>query len=325
MATYIHELPDWPRFRWRSEPLIVPLAAARFLQGQLVGQAQSLGVETRREAAARLGIETMFDATERWDQPLTEDRLLAWRAALSPAERPGGEPQVLRAPAGPWRDDSAAPMHIVSGPMGIVHFEAPAATRLGGEMRQFLEWFNDDAATEPVLKAAQAHLWIVTIHPFDDGNGEIAGAITDMALARSEEGAPRLYGMSAQIREERDDYYRMLERTQLGTMDITSWVVWFVGCLTRAVESARGALSGVLANARHWDGMRDVPLNERQRLMINRLLAGVDGRLTTSAWALLAACSQDTALRDIRQLVERGVLVRGSGGGRSTSYALAER
>lgn len=329
MSAYIHELPDWPRFRWRHESVMAPLASARYLQGQLIGLAEALPVSVRTEATRQVDLGQTPDATARYDQPLTEQRIVGWHAALFPAEDAGGLPawdaEGHRHPAGAWRTDSAALMHVVSGPMGIVHFEAPAAVRISGEMREFLDWFNHDATIEPVLKAALAHLWFVTIHPFHDGNGEIAGALTDMALARSENSAQRFYSMSAQIREERDDYYRILERTQLGTMDVTAWMVWFLGCLARALERARTVLSELLAKARDREKLRDVPLNARQRLMITRLLEGGDGKLTTSTWAARAGCSPDTALRDIQQLVERGVLVRGVGGGRSTSYALAER
>jgi len=329
MSAYIHELPDWPRFRWRHESVMAPLASARYLQGQLISLAEALPVVMQTEATWRPDFGRTTEATERYDRPLTEQRILGWHAALFPAEDARGLPawdtEGHRTPAGAWRTDSAALMHVVSGPMGIVHFEAPAAVRISGEMREFLDWFNHDATTEPVLKAALAHLWFVTIHPFHDGNGEIAGALTDMALARSEGSAQRCYSISAQIREERDDYYRILERTQLGTMDVTPWMLWFLGCLVRAIERARTALSTLLANARDREKLRDVPLNDRQRLMITRLLEGVEGRLTTSRWAALAGCSPDTALRDIQQLVARGMLVRGTRGGRSTSYALAGR
>lgn len=342
MSAYIHELPDWPRFRWRHESVLAPLASARYLQGQLIGQAEAWPGAMRTEARRQPDLGQTPDAIDRYDQPLTEQRILAWHAALFPAEDEGlrGDGGELRAgddggvpaadaeahpnPAGAWRTDSAALVHVVSGPMGIVHFEAPAAVRISGEMRDFLDWFNHDATTEPVLKAALAHLWFVTIHPFQDGNGEIAGALTDMALARSETSAQRFYSMSAQIREERDDYYRVLERTQLGTMDVTPWMAWFLGCLVRAIERARAGLPELLATARHWERLRDVPLNERQRLMLTRLLEGHEGRLTTSTWAALAKCSQDTALRDVQHLVARGVLVRGMRGGRSTHYALAQ-
>jgi Fic family protein len=266
-------------------------------------------------------VEMMLDATQRYDQPLTNERLFGWHASLFPTGRSGMHPVRV----GAWRDDSTAPMQVVSGPVGRerVHFEAPAAARLEEEMRRFLEWFNGDATTEPVLKAAQAHLWFVTIHPFDDGNGRIARAIADMALARSEESTQRFYSMSAQIRHERGDYYRILEQTQQGSMDITPWMEWFLACLTQAIEAAHGALAGVITKARYWEKLRDQPLNDRQRLVINRLLDGFEGKLTTSKWAMLTKSSQDTALRDIQQLVDRGVLVRNPAGGRSTSYALA--
>jgi Fic family protein len=266
-------------------------------------------------------VEMMLDATQRYDQPLMEERLFGWHASLFPTGRSG----MHRIKVGAWRDDSTSPMQVVSGPVGRerVHFEAPTAARLDHEMRRFLEWFNSDVTTEPVLKAAQAHVWFVTIHPFDDGNGRIARAIADMALARSEGSPRRFYSMSAQIREERRDYYRILEQTQKGTLDVTPWMDWFLACLTRAIEGAQTTLSGVISKARYWETLRDVPLNDRQRLVINRLLEGFEGKLTTSKWAALTKSSQDTALRDIQQLVARGVLVRNLAGGRSTSYSLA--
>jgi Fic family protein len=190
---------------------------------------------------------------------------------------------------GAWRDDSAAPMQVVSGPVGRerVHFEAPTADRLEDEMRRFLEWFNANATTEPVLKAALAHLWFVTIHPFDDGNGRMGRAIADMSLARSEGSPQRFYSMSGQIREERAEYYGILERTQRETLDVTAWMEWFLACLTRAIEGAQGALAGVIDSARYWEKLRDVPLNGRQRVVITRLLEGFEGKLTTSKWAVL--------------------------------------
>lgn len=226
---------------------------------------------------------------------------------------------------GAWRDDRAAPMQVVSGPAGRErgHFEVPRAERLDAEMQRFLDWFNDDAATEPVLKAALAHLWLVTIHPFADGNGRIGRAIADMLLARSEGSAERFYSMSSHIREKRGDYYRLLEQTQRATMDVTAWMEWFLGTLTAAISSAHTAVADVLGKARYWEKLRGVPLNERQRLVITRMLDGFEGKLTTSNWAVLTKSSHDTALRDIQQLVERGVLVRNAAGGRSTSYALA--
>jgi len=351
---------------WDHERVASPLAAARHLQGRLIGQMEALGFTLKEEAilrtltddvltsseiegerldadavrssvARRLGmdigglkagdrhvegvVEMMLDATQRYDQPLTQARLFDWHASLFPTARSG----MHRITVGEWRDDRTSAMQVVSGPVGRerVHFEAPAAVRLELEVQQFIEWFNRDTTTEPVLKAAQAHLWFVTIHPFDDGNGRIARAITDMALARSERSPQRFYSMSAQIRDERGDYYRVLEQTQRGTLNVTAWVEWFLGCLTRAIEGAQTSLANVIAKARSWERLRDVALNERQRLVINLLLDGFEGKLTTSKWAVLTKSSQDTALRDIQQLVDRGVLVRNAAGGRSTSYSLA--
>jgi Fic family protein len=215
-------------------------------------------------------------------------------------------------------------MEVVSGPIGKekVHFRAPEAKRLDVDMRTFLDWFNTSADIDQVLKAAQAHLWFVTIHPFDDGNGRIARAIADMALARSEDSPQRFYSMSAQIRQERAAYYNILEQTQRGMLDITPWMEWFLGCLGRAIEGAQTTLGTVLAKARFWERIADFPINERQRAVLNRLVDGFEGKLTTTKYAALAKCSQDTALRDILPLVERGIVVRNPEGGRSTSYAL---
>ena len=230
---------------------------------------------------------------------------------------------------GAWRDDGTGPMQVVSGPVGRerVHFEAPAAKRLSREMTGFLRWFNQDSGStgvDEVLKAGLAHLWFVTIHPFDDGNGRIARATADLTLARSEHSSQRFYSMSAQIRQERDEYYEVLERTQKGTLDVTPWMEWFLACLGRAIDGAQTTLAAVLQKARFWQTVRDVPINDRQRLVLNRLLDGFEGKLTTSKWAKIAKCSSDTALRDILDLVERGVLVRNPGAGRSTSYSLAK-
>jgi Fic family protein len=365
MGPYIHQLAEWPRFRWNHEALITTLSAARFEQGRLIGQMESLGFTAKEETvldtlaqdvlktseiegekldlaqvrsslARHLGIdigglkpadrqvegvvEMVLDATRRYDLALTDERLFSWHAALFPTGFSG----MNRLIVGAWRDDSTGPMQVVSGPIGRerVHFEAPAASRLAVEMRRFLDWFNTDQVTEPVLKAALAHLWFVTIHPFDDGNGRIARAIADMALARSEGSPQRYYSMSAQIRQERADYYRILEQTQQGALNITPWIDWFLACLTRAIQGAHDALSRGVTNAREWGKLREVPINERQRLVINRLLDGFEGKLTTSKWAALAKCSPDTALRDILQLVDRGVLIKNPEGGRSTSYSL---
>jgi len=237
-------------------------------------------------------VEMMLDATRRYDQPLAAERLFAWHAALFPTGRSG----MTRIKVGVWRDDSRGPLQVVSGPVGRerVHFEAPAAARLDREMPAFLDWFNKDTGLDEVLQAGLAHLWFVTIHPFDDGNGRIARAIADMALARSEQSPQRFYSMSAQIRQERTAYYDILEQTQKGTMDVTRWMDWFLGCLSRAFEGAQTTLAAVLSKARFWDANRDVPLNDRQRIMLNRLLDGFEGKLTTSKWAKLTKCSQDS-------------------------------
>jgi Fic family protein len=363
---YIHELRDWPAFRWNPEHLARPLADIRHRQGRLIGHMEALGFNLRQEAvlqtltsdvvktseiegekldaeqvrsslARRLGIEIgalkpadrdvegivemILDATGRYQKLLNAERLFAWHASLFPGARSG----MTSIRIGKWRKDSSGPMEVVSGPIGKehVHFEAPPAARVGKEMRLFLDWFNGDSEIDPVLKAAQAHLWFVTVHPFEDGNGRIARAIADMALARSEKSSQRFYSMSAQIRQERADYYDVLERTQKGTLDITPWMEWFLGCLGRAVDGAQNVLSAVLAKARFWERIQGVSINERQRLVLNRLLDGFEGNLTTSKYAKLTKSSSDTALRDILSLVERGILVRSAEGGRSTSYRLA--
>jgi Fic family protein len=217
-------------------------------------------------------------------------------------------------------------MQVVSGPIGKerVHYEAPAAARLSVEMSAFLDWFNRSPDMDEVLKSAIAHLWFVTIHPFDDGNGRIARAIADMLLARSEKSPQRFYSMSEQIRQERKAYYDILEQTQKGSMDVTPWLIWFLGCLSRAIENAQNILSAVLAKARFWERVRGATLNERQTLILNRLFEDFEGKLTTSKYAKLAKCSQDTALRDLLSLVEQGILERSSAGGRSTSYVIRE-
>lgn len=267
-------------------------------------------------------VRIMLDATSRYDAPLTAERLWDWRAWLFP----DGDRGLRRMAAGSWRDDRTGPMQVVSGPAGRerVHFEAPPAGRLHTEMTRFLEWFNESDEMDGVLKAALAHLWFVTIHPFDDGNGRIARAIADMALARSEESPQRFYSMSSQIRKERTDYYKILEATQQGSMDVSVWMYWFLNCLQRAIDGAETTLDAVLDKARFWERVAGVSLNARQCDVLTRLLDGFKGKLTTSKWAKLAKCSQDTALRDIKELVEHGILLRNPGGGRSTSYSLVD-
>jgi Fic family protein len=265
-------------------------------------------------------VEMTLDATQRYAEPLTAKRLFGWHAALFPTGYSG----LTRIRVGKWRDDKSGPMQVVSGRIGRerVHYEAPAAGRLRREMAAFLRWFNGEAGIDPVLKAAVAHLWFVTIHPFEDGNGRIARAIADMALARSEQSPQRFYSMSAQIRPERKAYYDMLEATQKGDLDITGWLEWFLACLDRAFGRADGILADVLKKARFWQAQAGAPFNDRQRDMIGRLLEAFEGKLTSSKWAEIEKCSQDTALRDIDDLMRRGVLARDAAGGRSTSYSL---
>ena len=265
-------------------------------------------------------VELMLDATGRYDQPLTAERLFDWHASLFPTGRSG----MRRIAVGRWREEQADPMQVVSGPIGRerVHFEAPSAARVDAEMRAFLDWFEAPAKADAVLRAGLAHLWFVTVHPFEDGNGRIARAVADMALARSEDSSQRFYSMSSQIRAERGNYYDVLERTQRGTTDVTDWMTWFLACLGRSIDAAGTALAAVLAKARFWERADGIALNERQRRVLNRVLGGFEGKLTTSKWAKLAKCSQDTALRDITGLAAHGLLARNPGGGRNTSYRL---
>jgi Fic family protein len=265
-------------------------------------------------------VEMMLDATQRYAEPLTGRRLFAWHAALFPTGHSG----ISNIRIGAWRDDAKGPMQVVSGPIGRerVHYEAPAAGRLRDDMKKFLGWFEKDHSTDFVLKAGVAHLWFVTIHPFDDGNGRVARAIADMVLARSENTPQRFYSMSAQIRQERKTYYEILEATQKGDLDITRWLEWFLECLGRAFERSEAILGGVLSKTRFWERFMKVEFNARQRDIVNRLLNGFEGKLTSSKWAKLAKCSHDTALRDIEDLIGKKVLVKDPAGGRSTSYSL---
>ena len=265
-------------------------------------------------------VEMMLDATQKFAAPLTADRLFAWHAALFPSGHSGMRKIVV----GAWRDDASGPMQVVSGPVGKekVHYEAPAAPLLLDEMDRFLIWANEFDRTDAVLRAALAHLWFVTIHPFDDGNGRIARAIADWQLARSENSAQRFYSMSAQIQHERNDYFDILQRTQKGTLDVTPWMEWFLGCLGRAFVGTETTLAAVMSKARFWERATRLTINDRQRLVLNRLLDGFTGKLTTKKWAALAKCSHDTALRDIQSLVDQGLLTKDEGGGRSTSYSI---
>jgi len=324
-------------FQLRTEAVLDTLTEDVLKSSEIEGEKLDRG-RVRSSIARRLGIdiggltpadrnvegvvEMMLDATQHYDQPLTAQRLFDWHAALFPTGRSG----MSKINVGAWRDDKKGPMQVVSGPIGKerVHYEAPAAARLRGEMKKFLDWFEKERSTDLVLKGGVAHLWFVTIHPFDDGNGRIARAITDMVLARSERSPQRFYSMSAQIQQERRTYYEILEATQKGELDITRWLEWFLVCLGRAFERAETILAAVLSKARFWDRFAATEVNKRQRDMINRLLNGFEGNLTSSKWAKLERCSQDTALRDIEDLIRKGILIKESAGGRSTSYSLTK-
>jgi Fic family protein len=265
-------------------------------------------------------VEMTLDATRHYREDLTKERLFGWHSALFPE----GESGFYRIVTGGWRNDSNGPMQVVSGAMGKekVHFQAPDALRLENEMKAFLEWFNNQDNLDPVIKAGIAHLWFITIHPFDDGNGRIARAITDMQLARSDDSSRRFYNMSAQIRIERKDYYEILEKTQTGSLEITGWLQWFLYCLLRALNATDTILVRVLNKSAFWKEHATTILNERQQQLLNKLLEGFEGNLTTSKWAKIAKCSNDTALRDIQDLIAKGILSKVDAGGRSTNYIL---
>lgn len=264
-------------------------------------------------------VEMMFDATQRCFDPLTTDRLFGWHAALFPTGRSG----MHKITVADWRKDTTGPMQVVSGAMGKekVHFQAPNADLVENEMNRFLNWFNN-SKIDLVLKAAIAHLWFVTIHPFEDGNGRITRALTDMLLAQADKSNQRFYSMSAQIRLERKQYYEILEKTQKGDSDITDWIVWFLTCLINALKSTNSILTKVLFKADFWQKHINTAINDRQRKLLNRLMDGFDGKLTSSKWAKIAKCSKDSAVRDINDLIEKGILKREAAGGRSTNYEL---
>lgn len=293
--------------------------------------------EVRSSVARRLGIQeaaahpadaktegvvdVTIDATRNHAEPLTVDRLFRWHLQLFPIER-GVVPTVT---AGRWRDDSTGPMQVVSTRSDrlTVHYEAPPAERLEAEMKAFLYWFNLERHDDGLIRSAIAHLWFVTIHPFDDGNGRIARAIGDMSLAQDEESSDRFYSISRQIRLEKSQYYDALERTQKGDIDITAWLVWFLACYTRAIDNARDLLGDILFAERFWNAFRDVSMSDRQRKILNRLLVGFEGNITTRKWAKFGKTSLDTALREIADLIEKGVLVKNPGGSKSSSYSLS--
>lgn len=362
---YIHELSNWPHFSWNQRRIAELLIQIRHQQGRLIGGMESMGFHLREQAvlqtltqdvvksseiegekldssqvrssvARHLGIEQaalgsvdrnidgivemVLDATQNFDQPLTKERLFSWHSALFP-ERGSSSKKIT---IGKWRKGS---VYVVSGQWGKekIHFQAPASELVDGEMNSFLKWINEEHSIDLVLKAALAHFWFVTIHPFDDGNGRIGRAIADLLLARSEKSSHRFYSLSEQIQMERKNYYVILECTQKGTLDITTWIEWFLGCLERAIQRAVSTFEMVLNKARVWEAFSDIELNERQRKILNRLLDGFEGKLTSSKWAKLAKCSQDTAHRDIIDLIEKGILVQNPGKGRSSSYSLAMR
>lgn len=364
MAKYIYDYPNWPNFTWQETALSALFGEVRHRQGKIIGQMNTLGFATKEDAtlttltldvvksseiegekldyeqvrssiARRLGIniaglvpanrnvegvvEMMLDATQNYQQPLTHERLFGWHAALFPTGYSG----MHKIEVGRYRSGE---MQIVSGAMGKekVHFEAPPAQKVNHEMGQFLNWFNNQSTLDPVLKAAIAHFWFIIIHPFDDGNGRIARAISDMMLARADGSSARYYSMSSQILVERKQYYAILQRVQHHNGDITAWLDWFLHCLKNALLTTETSLQTILRKAEFWKIHEHTALNERQRLVLNKLFDGFDGKLKSSKWAKIAKCSPDTALRDIKDLIEKGILRQEQQGGRSTNYELNE-
>ncbi|MHA4846525.1 Fic family protein [Flavitalea antarctica] len=322
-------------FSLREEAMLQTLTQEVIKSSEIEGEVLNRD-QVRSSLAKRLGIEIagsipadrnvegvvemMIDATQNFTNPLTEDRLFGWHAALFPTGRSG----MHKITVGAWRTGARGPMQVVSGAIGKekVHYEAPDASEMQAEMTTFLNWFNTSQDLDPVLKAGLAHLWFVTIHPFEDGNGRIARAIADMQLARADDSPQRFYSMSSQIRKERSDYYNILEKTQKGGLDVTEWIEWFLNCLDRALLATGDLLANVMIKARFWEKHSGVSLNDRQRLMLDRLLNGIEGKMTSSKWAKMARCSQDTATRDIQDLINKGMLTKENAGGRSTSYVL---
>lgn len=361
---YIHDYDNWWQFRYDSGLIVNELGRVRAKQGQVMGRMLSLGFVTQDEAmlsnmslelvrsseiegetlnleevrssiARRLGIETaglvpvsryiegivemQLDATQYYDKPLTHDRLFGWHNVLFPTGMSG----LYRIDVGKYRSGK---MQVVSGAMGKekVHYQAPPPERVSAEMDRFIAWVNNDDGADAVLKAAIAHLWFVSIHPFDDGNGRITRALTDMLLARSEKCSKRFYSISAAIRDMQKEYYEVLERTQRGDGEITEWLLWFLSCFEKALDSTEETLSLVKRKAAFWESHRDVSFNERQRKLLNMQFDGFFGKLTSSKWAKIAKCSSDTALNDINDLIAKGILRKAEKGGRSTNYILFE-
>jgi Fic family protein len=365
MAQYIYEYQNWPEFTWDERQISVILGKVRHLQGKVFGQMSGLGFllkeetmlstltldvlksseiegeilnyeQVRSSIARRLGleyagivhvdrnvegvVEMMLDATQRYTSPLDHERIFGWQAALFPTGWSG----MHRIDAGRYRDGE---MQVVSGPMGRekVHFQAPSPKVVREEMDTFLAWFNQASNIDGVLKAAIAHFWFIIIHPFDDGNGRIARAMSDLLLARSEESSQRFYSLSNQILSEKKMYYQTLQKVQHSSGDITEWLDWFLNCLYRALVNTEETLKRVLQKVDFWDEHKETVLNSRQRLMLYKLLDGFDGKLKSSKWAKITKCSADTALRDIKDLIEKGILKQEESGGRSTNYELVPR
>lgn len=313
------------------ETLTLDVIKSTEIEGQILNPEQ-----VRSSLARRLGmdisglvysdrdvdgmVDMMMDATQHFDKPLSSERLFGWHSALFP----GGRSGMYKIIVGNWRDDSTGPMQVVSGAMGKerVHYQAPDATGIEKEMNLFTNWFNSETNLDPVIKAGLAHLWFVTIHPFEDGNGRIARAITDMLLTRSDGIPQRFYSMSSQIRLERKEYYQILEKSQKGTLDVTEWMEWFLSCLKNALNASEKILERVLYKHRFWNKHATTVLNNRQVMLINKLLDVFDGKLTSSKWAKVAKCSADTALRDIQDLMNKKILRKNTAGGRSTNYQL---
>lgn len=362
MALYIHQLQDWAQFNWEQDQLINLLSEVRQLQGKLLGKVELLGFNLKDEAnletliqdvvktseiegevlnpelvrssiAVRLGldnlgiehsnrnidgiVEMMLDATQNSNKSLSEERLFGWHGALFPTGRSG----LYKIEVAQWRTGD---MQVVSGGMGRekIHFEAPKPDRLGKEMQDFINWFNSENSLDSILKAAIAHLWFITIHPFDDGNGRIARAITDMQLSKSDGVNQRFYSMSSQINTEKKSYYTILERTQKGDLDITNWLKWFLECLKGAIIASNTIIDKVVRKHQFFVNNASKITNERQRIILTKLLEGFEGNLTSSKYAKIAKTSPDTALRDINDLIEKGILIKSDSGGRSTNYLL---
>jgi len=322
-------------FELRNEATLETLTLDVLKSTEIEGEILNPG-QVRSSIARRLGmeiagsvesdrnvdgmVEMMVDATHNCFKPLTAERLFDWHAALFPTGRSG----MYKITVADWRNDTTGPMQVVSGALGKeeVHFQATDSSLVETEMNRFLDWFNYNGGMDLVIKAAIAHLWFVTIHPFDDGNGRITRALTDMLLAQSDNSTQRFYSMSAQIRLERKQYYEILEKTQKGNLDITDWIKWFLSCLINALRSTDTVLNRVLFKADFWNKHAKTSINERQKKLLNKILDGFEGKLTSSKWAKIAKCSKDTAIRDINDLINKYILQKEEAGGRSTNYEL---